>query len=567
MRVKMTQKELELYAVSGTNAVVLSIDMKHKPDNLLGFAFERMETVSRKRIWLEGQKFFKSVIPIEEKDLEKVKGQKYPTYLHPVQSFLWKDFTVEPGVEYTYTVTCITGTPQNPVHGISEELTITTESHLQGEHGVYFNRGVAGSQAYTEQFGFDDPFDRNENIINQKAADWLSRGLNEGLIAFIRSAQKGQKIRGACYEFHYPAILIELAEAQQRGVDVQVVYDAKNYGEENAAALKATGTTSLVVSVRDNEVSQAHNKFFIIVDGNDKALRVWTGSTNISAKGIFGHCNTGHLVDNRAVAASFYDYWNLVKQNLGKKDFKAAVKALPNPDIQAASIPAGTSVFFSPRQNADMLQVYADLIEGASEMVCCIYPFNIDKRFQSVFQEDKPYIRYILLDERKGYNTFQTNDKDVEVVAGAYIKSPVDNWVSETSAGKLIKSGVDFLHNKIILIDPLGQTPVVVSGSANYSESSTTKNDENTLIIKGDDRVADIYFTEFIRLFDHFSFREWLNGHKAEFNPYLDESGRWINRYFDSPDYLSVKRKLLFKNMLRATEGSCADAAKLAVSH
>jgi len=79
---------------------------------LLGFAFERVETESKKRIWLEGQKFFKSVINIGNRDLEKVKGQKYPTHLHPIQSFLWKDFTVEPGIEYTYIVTCMTGSPK-----------------------------------------------------------------------------------------------------------------------------------------------------------------------------------------------------------------------------------------------------------------------------------------------------------------------------------------------------------------------------------------------------------------------------------------------------------------------
>ncbi|MBI4811077.1 MAG: hypothetical protein HY800_06510 [Ignavibacteriales bacterium] len=201
-----------------------------------------------------------------------------------------------------------------------------------------------------------------------------------------------------------------------------------------------------------------------------------------------------------------------------------------------------------------MLQAYADLIDGANEMVCCIYPFNIDKRFQTVFQEDKKYIRYILLDERREYNTFQTNDKDVEVTAGSYIKSEVDQWVAETSAGRIIKSGVDYLHNKIIIIDPLGKTPITITGSANYSENSTNKNDENTLVIKGDDRVADIYFTEYVRLFDHFSFREWLNKNVKEFNPFLDETGKWVDKYFDNPEHLNVKRKLVFKNMAGAQE-------------
>ncbi|HZE12427.1 MAG TPA: hypothetical protein VE086_01600, partial [Chthoniobacterales bacterium] len=67
-------------------------------------------------------------------------------------------------------------------------------------------------------------------------------------------------------------------------------------------------------------------------------------------------------------------------------------------------------------------------------------------------------------------------------------------------------------------------------------------------------RVADIYFTEFVRLFDHFSFREWLAGHQKEFNPFLDEDGSWVGIYFDNSEHINVKRKALFKNMVGAEE-------------
>lgn len=555
MRRKKTSSDLELYAVSGTSTVVLSMDMKTKPVGLLGFAFERVETKSKKRIWLYGQKFFKSVIPIEEKDLKKVKGQKYPTHLHPVQSFLWKDFTAEPDTEYTYLVTAYTGTPKNLQTFETEQITIATEPHSKGQHVVFFNRGVSGSQSYAEQFGNQPPDKIVDKVEQARAFRWLSHGLYEGLLAFIASAQVGQKLRGACYEFHHPGTLLALKAAQDKGVDVNVVYDATNYGPRNQAALEATGTTSLVTKVRDNQVSQAHNKFFVLLDKNDNAISVWTGSTNISEKGIFGHCNTGHQINDPQVAAKYFEYWKLVFQNLDHKTYQNEVMTLPDGgDKKAADLPTGISVFFSPRKTNDMLQTYADLVEGAGEMVCCIYPFNIDKRFQQVFGEDKPYLRYILLDARKADNKLQTNDRDVEVVAGSYIDSDFDQWAAETSAGKLFESGVNFLHNKIILIDPLGDVPAVISGSANYSTNSTLKNDENTLIIKGDDRVADIYFTDFVRLFDHFSFREWLNGHRKDFDPFLKEDGKWVDNYFDNQDFLNVKRKLIFKNMKRAVD-------------
>jgi hypothetical protein len=555
MRRKKTTSNLELYAVSGSNCIILSMDMKAKPADLLGFAFERVETKSKRRIWLEGQKFFRSVIPIDPKDLNKVKGQKYPTHLHPVQSFLWKDFTAVPNTEYTYQVTAYTGTPKELKILTTEEITISTEPNVTGKHGVFFNRGVSGSQSYAERFGNRRPDKMEDKAEQERAYRWLSRGLYEALLAFIASAEKGQKLRGAFYEFHHPGTLLALKAAQKKGVDVSVVYDAKNYGDVNQAALKDTGTSSLVKKVRDNQVTQAHNKFFVLLDKNDKPLRVWTGSTNISEKGIFGHCNTGHQVNDPKIAAQYFNYWQLVYRNLDRKTFQSEVMSLKDgSDKVGDQLSAGTYVFFSPRKTNDMLQNYAEMIEGAQEMVCCIYPFNIDKRFQKVFGEDKPYLRYILLDARRSYNTFQTNDRDVEVVAGSYVEAAVDQWAAETTAGRLIKSGVDFLHNKLILVDPLGDVPVVISGSANYSENSTTKNDENTLLVKGDDAVTDKYFTEYVRLFDHFSFREWLGEHKKDFDPFLKEDGSWVDGYFDDPNAINVKRKLIFKNMARAVE-------------
>jgi phosphatidylserine/phosphatidylglycerophosphate/cardiolipin synthase-like enzyme len=88
-----------------------------------------------------------------------------------------------------------------------------------------------------------------------------------------------------------------------------------------------------------------------------------------------------------------------------------------------------------------------------------------------------------------------------------------------------------------MLIDPLSDDPLVITGSANFSEASTTENDENMLVIRGDTRVADIYLTEFMRLFMHFYFRMIVNGiGPAESNPaaeYLKDDDSWILPYYD----------------------------------
>jgi phosphatidylserine/phosphatidylglycerophosphate/cardiolipin synthase-like enzyme len=65
---------------------------------------------------------------------------------------------------------------------------------------------------------------------------------------------------------------------------------------------------------------------------------------------------------------------------------------------------------------------------------------------------------------------------------------------------------VHWVHTKFMLVDPLGRDPIVISGSANFSDASTNTNEENMLVIRGDQRVADIYFGEFMRSFAHLPF-------------------------------------------------------------
>jgi len=299
-----------------------------------------------------------------------------------------------------------------------------------------------------------------------------------------------------------------------------------------------------------------HNKFLVHCGKNGKAIRVWTGSTNISEKGIFGQCNTGHIVADATIADKYLKFWNVLVQDPTKGTLVTEVMKL-QADVAAADFPDNSiHAFFSPRNSLTMLDVYAKLVETAGELACGIFPFNIDMRFQNAFNAPKDFPRYVIVD--KGQNTFEPNDSDLDVAVGAAIKNPVDQWLAEKSSGSLFYGGTDYVHNKLLIIDPLGEHPVVVVGSANLSEPSTDSNDENMLVIKGSDyrREMDIYLTEFIRLFDHFNFREWLNGpDSGEFKPFLEETPAangfsWIDKYFGNPAYLSYKRKIAFKNMI-----------------
>src|SRR5215207_3937874 len=98
-----------------------------------------------------------------------------------------------------------------------------------------------------------------------------------------------------------------------------------------------------------------------------------------------------------------------------------------------------------------------------------------------------------------------------------------------------------------MLIDPLSDDPIVITGSANFSESSTTENDENMLLIRGDTRVADIYLGEFMRLYAHHAFREYverIGGTISSTSPRDLTLDDWWPKYFG--DTSQARQRRLF---------------------
>jgi hypothetical protein len=101
--------------------------------------------------------------------------------------------------------------------------------------------------------------------------------------------------------------------------------------------------------------------------------------------------------------------------------------------------------------------------------------------------------------------------------------------------------------------DPLGAQPVTLTGSANWSLASADTNDENLVVIRGDKRVADIYFGEFMRVFAHHRFRESVKRHidehgTAAFNTWkpqdlFEDWRKWVPQHFRPGSEHDIKRR------------------------
>ena len=140
---------------------------------------------------------------------------------------------------------------------------------------------------------------------------WLSRGLFEALIAFIDQANgPAFALRGAFYEFRYLPVGQAFKRAADAGADVKILYDKLSYGAKNRAMVSEAGIKDLCRERSGNQ-SEKHNKFMVLLQ-NGAPVAVWTGSTNVSAGGIFGHSNVGHAVFDAAIAQQYLDYWSFL---------------------------------------------------------------------------------------------------------------------------------------------------------------------------------------------------------------------------------------------------------------
>ena len=539
MNVRTIKKNgpLSVQAIAGTYVVLFGINMEDSvKEGVLGFGIQRRTIDSTEEpVWLLGFKSFKeAAFP---------RGTLVPTNHHPIQGFLWGDYTARKDHQYLYRVVAMRGQPGNLHESDEVSVSVQMEKEKTEGHQVYFNRGVAGSQAYVRKFGNKSP-----DMVGSKAFNWLSRGLEEALISFIREADGADwSIHAAVYEFQYAPILREFKSAVDRGVEVKIVFDCKNENKFNnegepigpwkgnlKAILESELPEACLKARRTNPTFIAHNKFIVLIQ-NGIPKHVWTGSTNISQGGIFGHSNVGHIVRNESVANAFEMYW--MQLITDPKASKLRPWNNANSPVPTGIPPANSvQVVFSPRINLEALQWYVSRMDATNTASFLTAAFGVHDFFENVFSTKKNNLRYLML---------ESEDEDMEklrswkfnriAIGNVLGENKFEHWLTERLTG--FNKHVKYIHTKYMLIDPLSDDPLVITGSANFSEASTTENDENMLVIRGDTRVADIYLTEFIRLFMHFYFRTIVNGiGPAESNSaagYLKDDDSWLLPYYE----------------------------------
>ena len=536
-------------AISGTYVVFLAFDMKEADaKGLMGFAIQRTDLTEGETIWLRGNKTFPSIRP--STGIEDANSHE-----HPFQSFQWADYAAKPGYQYRYRVIPMYGTPGALTEKAATTVNITTEPLAGTTHDVHFNRGAIASQAFNKRFP-----GLTLDQAGAPAYAWLTRDLLPGVLDFIARARDGSfSLHAAIYELQWPEVLAAFKAAKSAGADVKIIYHdlPDETGTANDVAIASAQIKALCIPRVNAKLM--HNKFMVL-SKNGKPISVWTGSTNISRNALFGQLNVGHAIHDRTLAQQFLAYWTELKgdpESDTLKDWSEAQNALPPADESSA-----LTRIFSPHHGRGVFDWWIALA-GAAKPLFMTFPFGIVKDFRPVFDKNDGILRFAMLDKYVNGGTPASRAAaiaDIErirrlpnigmALGNNIFVDWIDGWRKESAP---LGVHVNWVHTKFMLIDPLGNKPVTLTGSANFSPTSVDTNDENMVLIRGDKRVADIYFGEFMRIFAHHRFRESVKRHIDQFGTaaintwkpqdLFEDWKKWVPGQFRAGGEYEIKRR------------------------
>ncbi len=566
MRARASKDGVTLRVIAGSNNVLLAMDLNDaKRAGCLGFTIERTDIETGDRRWLPNMLRFNAD--------SNAKG--VTTARAPLQKFRWGDYTVDPGRRYRYRAIARFGSAADIIReGTDAEqrhtfdsipggvvVEIKTENNRAQDAAVFFNRGAAASKAYNDRFGDNDPKDIPE------ALSWLSRGLEEAAITFMAQAiDSSFALHAAIYEFQKPELIAALKAAKERGAQVNVVYHGRvktgkggkpdpkdKTTDRNKAAIAKQNIDFADPRAADPQAAIMHNKFVVLLrkDGGGTLVPIaaWTGSTNWTEGAIYGQLNVGHAIYDPQIAAKYEEYFKLLHRDLAAPDMKTQVSLLtPVPNSRDA-IAHGITPIFSPQSSLAMIDLYAELCKSAKVLMVSA-PFALHPTIRATLDAVPPpdAVRFLMADKEGSFGTTGEVELMQRAPGNEVSVATVLNSALHDFQGGLLEDKESFhhagvhIHSKIIAADPFGADPVIVTGSANFSDNSTRTNDSNSLIIRGDTAVADVYATEFMRMFEHYWFRAHMEG-KIAGGPAaaagqdrvlgLREDSSWTDQYYE----------------------------------
>lgn len=339
----------------------------------------------------------------------------------------------------------------------------------------------------------------------------------------------------------------------------------------------------------NNSIHIGHNKFVVHVPPGGGPRSVFTGSTNWTATGLAGQTNNALLVEDDAVAGAYLDYWRRMKADKLKLPKPRSAAMNDNQQGKAFRASNGTpssftlaggatlDVWFSPNRPErkkpaskkkpaptppDLAEVYRRMRKAKEAVLfLAFYPGQrgndcIIGEAIDIGRKDRSLLVTGAVSSPQAMPNYVPGKKDEEGEVEVEGDSPAtydDENVSIVRASRIDDRGVlgdlgaeqltarggigAIIHDKILVIDPRLPECTVVLGSHNLGFKASYSNDENMLIVTGDQELAAAYAVHILDVYDHYRFRaieaELKRKGKKGWSGFLDTNDGWQKGYVE----------------------------------
>lgn len=550
-----------------------------------GFAIERKRTAANGQ---KTQGFLNNRIGFENEAPPADAAEGQPAVLKsstdwPFQRFAWTDHEVGTGDTVQYRVVPMIRNAAGKLDQNEANASDWSEERTLGHNGdskyqPFFNRGFVMSQfmaRYLAENHLTLPQfkERISDEDDKTIREFLSGDLRLALLKELKTAKdEGGTIFAALFELSDEELLgalcalkgranVVLANGSITAAKGEHAADARKRDENKdaRARLLSNGVRALVAET-DRFLSPGalgHNKFMVRTDKNGNPLTVWTGSTNWAPTGLCTQVNNGILINDPAVAKVYLDQWHALKdaKSLFPKPF-VANNSKPKPVGEDVVGTVRSVVWFSrTSKGADMDALRAEVEKAREGILFLMFMPGASGLFKDVSEravEPNLFVRGVVSELPNGINDPSAVDVSLvdgrqhqslhlDVIQPEGIQHPMAHFAEEVTRKQFLSSvGHAIIHSKVVVIDPFGPDPVVITGSHNFSGSASTKNDENFIIIKGDPALAEAYAVNVMGAYDHYSFRALLAKTNQPFNGLKD------NDTWQAPKLAANRRTLRF---------------------
>lgn len=293
----------------------------------------------------------------------------------------------------------------------------------------------------------------------------------------------------------------KIVQAAIRGVKIRIVYDSRN-NQDLITYLLSAGI-QIIKRPENSSNYIMHNKF-LIFDSRDTSSYsddwLWTGSTNLT----YDQTAYGRDVNNvimiqdeslcKAYTREFEEMWGSHNNNYNSSAAKFGSQKLDNTPHIFTINNKKVEVYFSPSDN--LPKRFVEVIKTANKSVnFSMLLFTRDDFSDSLRVRYNPPNLMVrgVFDTSNAFSTGSEYSKMKGYGSNAW-NPPARVYTSKYKVGNDMMQ----YHHKYMVVDPDLNTssPVVWTGSFNWTASAATDNDENVLIIY-DSLVANQYYQEF----------------------------------------------------------------------